>query len=271
MFRYRNLVLIGFTAAALLINFNFNSNFSFSRSCEAQQTRTAREQSAAEIISACHANEIQANKLIAQTQKDTADAVRLNGTANRYESKLAPMMKPLTGAKLAAAKKMYHSDLEQFVEHARSYRSHNQSVRHTYGECAASRAAYEKNKNSYLLHGKEFHMEDVPPPHICATMQMAMNGADGAQSNLKDNMKRMFAAQVELMKTEARLNAALQNSTAVDADVRKQHALNLQEQDLAAEFARLQEEYRQLSVEKQALSRGGVKTPVSSVHAKIRH
>jgi DNA mismatch repair ATPase MutS len=165
---------------------------------------------------------------------------------------------------------MYKSDLEQFANHVSEYREHNANVRRQFGECAASRAAYEKNKNSYLIHCKEFHMEDLPPPHVCVTMEQAMGNADLAAGKLKDSVKRLVDSQIELMKTEGRLQAAMLNSANVDKDVRKQHALNLQEQDLAVEFAKIQEEHKQLEVEKRTLSASGVKVPVSSVRATIR-
>jgi DNA repair exonuclease SbcCD ATPase subunit len=235
------------------------------------RTADARVQSARAIIMACNRYQKQTTELIAQLQKDTNQAVKLRGDARRYESKLAPRIKPLIGAKLAAAKRMYKSDLDQFAEHARAYREHNVTIRHHYGECAASRAAYERNKNSYLLHGKEFHMEDIPPPHICKAMQVAMDDATKTSGELRDSAKRLVDAQINLMKTEARLNAAEQNSESVNEDVRTQQALNLQEQDLAAEFARLKEEYRQLDVARKALSASGVRNVVPTVHATVRH
>ncbi len=229
-----------------------------------------RSASAREITQKCNTFVDKAQQLIAQANETTAKTNRLNGTANRYGTTLVPIIKPLKGARLAAARQMYKTDLEQFANHVSEYREHNANVRRQFGECAASRAAYEKNKNSYLIHCKEFHMEDLPPPHVCVTMEQAMGNADSAAGKLKDSVKRLVDSQIELMKTEGRLQAAMLNSANVDKDVRKQHALNLQEQDLAVEFAKIQEEHKQLEVEKRTLSASGVKTPISSVRATIR-
>jgi len=230
----------------------------------------ARSASAIEITKMCNAFTAKAEQLIAQTDAATARTNRLNGAAKRFQTTVTPTFKRLKGAQLAQAKQMYQSDLNQFSSHVAAYREHNENVRHQYGECAASRAAYEKNKNSYLIHCKEFHMEDLPPPHVCVTMEEAMSNSDATAGRLKSSVKRLVESQIELMKTEGRLNAAVANSANVDKDVRKQHELNLKEQDLAVEFAQLQEEHIQLEIEKRALTASGVKTVVPTVKAKIR-
>lgn len=236
---------------------------------EAPTKLEARCASAIEITKACSEFNAKAQDLIAQTDAVTAKTKRLNASAKRFQSTVTPTFKRLKGAQLAQAKQMYQTDLNQFSSHVEAYREHNDNVRNQYGQCAASRAAYEKNKNSYLIHCKEFHMEDLPPPHICVTMEQAMSNSDAAAGRLKSSVKKLVDSQIELMKTEARLNAAVANSANVDKDVRKQHELNLKEQDLAVEFAQLQEEHKQLEIEKRALSASGVSTVVPTVKAKI--
>lgn len=229
----------------------------------------ARSKSAIEITK--NANEFieKSNRLIVQNNAATAETNRLNGAAKKYESTIKPTIRALKGAQLAQAKKMYKADLNQFENHVAAYREHNANVRQQYGECAASKAAYERNRNSYLLHCKEFHMEDLPPPHVCVTLQQAMSNSESASGQLKNSMKKLVDSQIELMKTEARLSAAVANSAGVDTDVRKQHELNLKEQELAMEFARLQEEHKQLEIEKRTLSASGVKTTVLTTKAKV--
>ena len=113
-------------------------------------------------------------------------------------------------------------------------------------------------------------MEDLPPPHVCVTMEEAMSNSESAAGRLKSSVKKLVESQIELMKTEGRLNAAVANSANVDKDVRKQHELNLKEQELAVEFAQIQEEHKQLEIEKRTLSASGVRTTVPTVRAKIR-
>lgn len=236
---------------------------------QAKQKFDARAESAIEITKKCNEFAARAEQLIAQADAAAAKTNRLNGAAKRFGTNVAPTFKRLSGAQLAQAKQMYQSDLNQFASHVAAYREHNANVRQQYGECAASRAAYEKNKNSYLIHCKEFHIEDLPPPHVCVTMEEAMSNSDSAAGRLKSSVKKLVESQIELMKTEARLNAAVANSANVDKDVRKQHELNLKEQELAVEFAQIQEEHKQLEMEKRTLSASGVRTTVPTVRAKI--
>lgn len=259
-----------FKFAACMSIYLFSSSGATLAADQTQQNLDARSKSAVEITKKCNEYTTRAEHLIAQTDAATAKTNRLNGAAKRFESTVAPTFRRLKGAQLAQAKKMYQSDLNQFASHVAAYREHNANVRQQYGECAASRAAYEKNKNSYLIHCKEFHMEDLPPPHVCVTMEEAMSSSESAAGRLKSSVKKLVESQIELMKTEGRLNAAVANSANVDKDVRKQHELNLKEQELAVEFAQIQEEHKQLEIEKRTLSASGVRTTVPTVRAKIR-
>jgi hypothetical protein len=229
-----------------------------------------RMESARRIVADCAAFTQSGNQLIAQMQKSTAEAKTLSGQARKYESKVAPVMQPLKGPKLAAAKKMFQADLAAFSQHARAYREHTESVRRQFGQCEASRRAYEANRKKYELHTDDFHMENIPPPHICIVMVDGMDGATMTEGKVRDYAKRMVEAELDLMKKEQRLANALKNSALIDQDVRKQHEVNLQEQALVTEFAQLQEEYRQLQVEKNALKSRGVSVPVGTVHGKVR-
>lgn len=254
--------------------------YAFTANCEALRMeaqaescghKDARSTSAEEITAQCNAFTNLAKQLIAQADATTSKTDKLNGQAKKFESKVTPKFKPLKGAQLAQARRMYQADLNQFANHVAAYREHNSNVRRQYGECAASRAAYEKNKNSYMLHCKEFHMEDLPPPHVCVTMEDAVSNSEAAAGKLKESVKRLVDSQIQLMKTESRLEAAVANSANVDKDVRKQHELNLKEQELAVEFAQLEEEHKQLEIEKRTLSASGVKNVVPTVKAKIKH
>lgn len=229
----------------------------------------ARLASAKQIIRGCQDYTKWAKSFIAQASTVTNQAKTLSGTARRFQSTVAPNMKRLTGAKLAAAKKMYQSDLQQFAEHASEYRAHTDKVRGMYGQCEASRKAYEQNKLNYTLHCLQWHMQNVPPPHVCLEVSSNVSDAKQAANATNAAMKRLVDAEASLAQQEERLKGALKDSDAVDAKTRKQHELNLHEQDLVAEFARLQEEYKQLTVESAALKSSGVKVPVQSVSGKV--
>ena len=166
---------------------------------------------------------------------------------------------------------MFKIDLEQFEQHAREYREHTQSAREQVGQCEASRRAYEANKQAYSLHCGDYHMPNIPPPHVCIVLGRTTEENISAAAKVRDNMKRMIEAETVLMQAEKRLDTAVKNSDSIDMDARKQNEINLREQSLVAEFGQLQEEYRQLGVERNMLKASGVKTIVPTVRAKLRH
>lgn len=229
-----------------------------------------REQSALLLIERGQEYNASAARLIAQAQKTMQEAQHLTGSANRYESILKPKFKPLTGAKLATARQLFKSDLELFEQHAKDYREHTQQVRAQVGECEASRRAYQLNKEAYSLHCKEYHLPNLPPPHVCIVLGRTMEENISAAAKVRDNMKRMIEAETQLMQAEQRLGNAIKSTSVADQDARRQNEINLREQNLVAEFGRLQEEYRQLEVERSALRASGVRDPVASVSAKLR-
>jgi hypothetical protein len=229
----------------------------------------ARLESAKQIISGCQSYTKWAKSFIAQASAATNQAKTLSGSARRFQSTVAPKMQRLSGAKLASAKKMYQADLRQFAEHASEYRAHTDKVRGMYGQCEASRRAYEQNRSNYTLHCLQWHMDNIPPPHVCLEVSSNVSEARQAAGQASASMKRLVDAEANLAQQEERLHGALKDSDNVDAKVRKQHDLNLHEQELVAEFARLQEEYKQLAVESTALKSSGVKVPVQSVSGKV--
>lgn len=231
----------------------------------------ARIESARQIIKSSEEYKSWAKKFIAQAKKETAEAHKLTGEAKVFRSKLPPpKMKALRGAQLAEAKKQFSLDLSRFAQHAKQYRQHTERVRKQFGECEASRKAYERNQEKLGLHCQAFHLPNVAPPHICLAMDLSAGEAASIKAEVQEQYKRMADAAAELNKSEERLGKALAASPTIDADVRKQHALNLQEQELVAEFGRLKEEHRQLDVARKALQSSGVKVGVSSVSAKVK-
>ena len=114
-------------------------------------------------------------------------------------------------------------------------------------------------------------MKDVPPPHICIVVGGTVEEAQALQGKVKEGMRRMLESEAQLMAAEERLNKAAADSARVDADVRKQHEVNLKEQELVEEFGRLQEEHRQLEVERKAIAGTAPRVVSPHVHGKVRH
>jgi hypothetical protein len=228
-----------------------------------------RIESAQQILEQARIYQKHAQLLIAQTAKSTSEAKRLEGNANAYQSKIAPKIRRLNGAQLAQAKVMFKSDLQTFAQHSRDYREHTKQVREQVGECHASEQEFERNKLSYEIHCGQYHMQDVAPPHICPAMRAAVGDAAAAQNRLRTNMQRLNAEEAQLAESEERLNNAIGASAQGDADITKQNNRYLKEQELAAEYATLKEEYRQLEVGRKALQANGAKIPVVSVKGQI--
>ena len=242
--------------------------------CEAQDKMAgtnmqARIDSANQIFEQSVNYKKHAQLLIAQNAKVTADAKRLQGNANAYQAKLAPKIRKLNGAQLAQARGMFKSDLLAFNQHAREYQEHTRQVRAQLGECNASEQEFERNKLSYELHCGQYHMADVAPPHICPGMRAAYGDAAAAQNRLRTDTQRLNAQEANLAESEERLSKAIGASAQGDADITKQNNRYLKEQELAAEFGTLKEEYRQLEVGRKALQANGVKIPVATVKGKI--
>jgi hypothetical protein len=228
-----------------------------------------RIESAQQILEQARIYQKHAQLLIAQTAKATSDAKRLEGNANAYQSKIAPKIRRLNGAQLAQAKVMFKSDLQSFAQHARDYREHTKQVREQLGECHASEQAFETNKLSYEIHCNAYHMQDVAPPHICPAMRAAVGEAAMARNGLRTNIQKLNAEEAQLAESEERLKNAIDSSAQGDADITKQNDRYLKEQELAAEYATLKEEYRQLEVGRKALQANGAKIPVVTVKGQI--
>ncbi len=211
-----------------------------------------------------------ADHYLAQAEKTIAETKKLQGEARRYRKNLNIQAPLLRGQALSDAKKQYKIDLSQFSDHVRKYNLHTLDVRKSYGQCQASKAAYEKMKKDLSLHCDQFHMKDVEPPHICLDIDSSVVEALSAQNKVQQQAMRVAQAQMDLDKEEARLQKSIKETGIIDAELMTNSAMALKEQELASEFGRLKEEHRQLDVERRALSRSGVRFGVPSVKAKVR-
>ncbi len=210
----------------------------------------------------------EAKLFIAQAETDVSNAKKLEGEARQYHKDLlikAPLMK---GKALSDARKQFNLDLKSFSDHVRKYNLHTLDVRKNYGHCKASQAAYEKMKKDLELHCDQFHMADVPPPHICIQMDVSVQEANSIMNQSKEHAIRVAQAEHDLLVTEKKLQNAITARGIVDKQVMASSALALKEQDLAAEFGRLKEEHRQLDVERRAIQRSGGSVVVPAVKGK---
>ncbi len=209
-------------------------------------------------------------EIIAQANNNISESKKLQGQARQYTKNLKLTAPLLKGKALQDAKKQFSLDLADFSKHVQQYRIHTEQVRKSFGQCKASQEAFEKMKKDLALHCDQFHMKDVEPPHICLEIDTSLIEAMGAQSKVQQQAMRVAQAQMELEKTEARLQKSIKESGLIDKEVMLNSALALKEQELAAEFGRLKEEHRQLDIARKALQRSGVRTAVPAVKGRVR-
>lgn len=229
-----------------------------------------RIEQAAKLISDSHAYCESSKLFLAQAEETVKEAKKLQGQARQYTKNLkinAPLLK---GQALSDAKRQFQLDLSQFSKHAKQYKLHTDQVRQQFGHCQASMEAYDKFRKELELHCDQFHMPNIEPPHICLELGTSAQEAASMQNRVAEQMKRVAIAEKQLMEAESRLSKAEKMSDAVDGIVRTNTDLALKEQDLAAEFARLKEEHRQLDVARRALQRSGVRTAIPRVHGKVK-
>ena len=201
---------------------------------------------------------------LAQADQSIKDAKRLQGEAHQYGKNLQLTAPLLKGKNLQYARQQFQMDLNQFAKHAKEYKLHTEAVRQQFGHCQASLTAYEKHKRDLELHCDQFHLPDIEPPHICLEVTTSAQEAASLQNRVAEQGKRVAEAEMQLMKAEARLKKAALISDSVESE------LALREQDLAAEFARLKEEHRQLDVGRRAIQRSGGKIGVPQVRGTIK-
>ena len=161
----------------------------------------------------------EAQLFIAQAETDISNAKKLEGEARQYRKNItiqAPLMK---GKALSDARKQFNLDLKSFSDHVHKYNLHTLDVRKNYGHCKASQAAYEKMKKDLELHCNQFHMADVPPPHICVQMDVSVQEANKIQNQAKEHAIRVAQAEHDLVETEKKLQNAITARGIVDKQV----------------------------------------------------
>ncbi len=230
-----------------------------------------REENALRLIAQANSFKTQASKLHGKAETSINGANRLTGEAHSLLLKIgSPQFK--------SAVAQYSGDLSQFREHANQYNAHLVDFQKTIGECHAGEAAYENSLKDYQLHVNLFHIPDlanIRPPHVCGQLHLSQFQSAKVANSLRNDQVKVLEAEQKLNNEELKLRAAqsaelLNSKKAVNASIRDKH-----EQELAAEFGKLKEEYDLLKIENQAI--GGANSKIvagigasTSVQAKIR-
>lgn len=203
-----------------------------------------------------------------------AQAKNLKGRATQLHTvptNLPPVK--LQGRQLHEAKNQFNIDVQKFKDNADLYRAHLDEFRKQVGECAAAQAAYKEACKRYEMHCQQYHMPNIEPPHICLEMDMSASQASDVAASLMNDQMRAIRAERELRDTNEKVRDLEQASAKADVNAEKQAQRMKREQELAAEFGRLRQEYDLLEIERKAIDHSQTasnKIVRPSVSAKIK-
>ncbi|HEY9785151.1 MAG TPA: hypothetical protein V6D17_07100 [Candidatus Obscuribacterales bacterium] len=220
----------------------------------AQKCQAGREEQAAELKRNFDEFIAHARRLHERTEILLAEAKNLKGRATQLRT-VAPNLPPvrLKGREYQQALVQFKADVDKFKAHADEYNDHLHKFRQQIGECSAAQAAYEEACKKYEMHCQQYHMPNIPPPHICIDLNVSASDASNMAHQMMSDQMRAIRAERELRQTEEKIGQLENVSTKVDAHVEKQSERLKREQELAAEFGRLRQEYDLLEVERKVI------------------
>ena len=236
-----------------------------------------RIESAKEIIADTKALKAKAAAFHQRVDLQIAQATKLKGEAQILQIKppILPANLHLNAAQLAAAQNQYNSDIKEFSAHAEAYNDHLKQFQGTVGECHANDVMLDNVIHKYDLHLEEFHLPVVriSPPHICGALGEVYGGdVSHIANSIMNDQLRVINAEQDLQRAEQKLQAVEGQAPAIAGKTVNAAYRASREQELAAEFGRLRQEYDLLKVERQRLANQSVITraTTSSLSAKLQ-
>lgn len=228
------------------------------------QDTQARIDSAKNIIAQNENFKLHARQFHLDADADVQRAHKLKGQAESLEKALRAGTGKMDGTKLKDALGKYNIDLSDFRKHTMLYNAHLAQLQQQIGECHADEKQYQATLEQYKLHTQQFHIPDVRPPHICGQLDVSRVEARGIAGKLAGDQQRVLGEQAALAAAEGRLRDTVAQSFGTDVKVLREADRHVQEQKLAAEFARLKDEFESLTIENEALA-GAAKPKVTAV------
>lgn len=229
-------------------------------------SRSTAQSSGAEEESCCQPGRIESAKhILAQAEK-----FKLKASESHVD-----LQKAINGAALLKAQAstlaklppgsldMYRSSLNDFTQHAAAYRAHLADLEKQIGTCHANDEAYQAQLKEYAMHVGQFHMPDIPTPHICHSLQVSEGAASHMANSMRADMQRLAASEDQLARAENRLANAVADSVHQDESLLKRSDITEGERNLASEFASLKTEYQMLNIQHNALLSKGLKDPAT--------
>lgn len=195
----------------------------------------------------------------AATQSETEK--KLSGRASQLQT-VAPPNIPLVklkGPQLQQAMKQFNVDVEQFRVHAADYNKHLGMFRSQIGECQAAKNAFDALHKKYEMHCDAYHLNNIPPPHLCLEMNVSASEASSMANQLMSDQMRALRAEAQLNAEEGKLRELEGMQGKADTLVVKASDRARREREIAGEFGKLRQEYELLEIERKTIeaSKGG--------------
>lgn len=184
-----------------------------------------------------------------------ASPEKLSGRASQLQTVPTPNIPliKLKGLQLQQAQKQFADDVNNFKVHAAEYNKNLNLFRSQIGECHAAQEAFQGLHKKYEMHCNQYHMENIPPPHLCIDLTVSAAEASSMANQLMNDQMRALRAEAQLKLEETRL-AQLENTTAAaDKMVVKESDRARREKQLAGMFGRLRQEYELLEIERKTI------------------
>lgn len=223
------------------------------QSADKASVQPGRVDSAKELIKDSKSFQLNAKEFELNMRASERKAKKLQSAAERLELELKQGSGRLGGAKLKNAINQHSLDVSRFANHAKQYSTHLKQFRKQIGECDESEAAFQNNLTKYSIHCDQYHIPDVPPPHVCPRMVTSEGDMAAARAQMLNDRQRLVAAEADLRKTEDRLNQAVKDGAKAQIKVLQRADKDSELQQLTGEFARLKEEYETLQIQKAAI------------------
>jgi len=187
---------------------------------------------------------------------DTADDGKpLSGRASQLQTLPQPNIPliRLKGPQFQEALKQFNVDVAQFKVHAAEYQKHLNLFRSQIGECQAAKGAFDALHKKYEMHCDAYHLNNIPPPHLCLEMNVSASEASSIANQLMSDEMRALRAEAQLNAEEAKLSQLEGMQGKADNLVVKASERARREREIAGMFGRLRQEYDLLEIERKTI------------------
>lgn len=179
----------------------------------------------------------------------------LSGRASQLQTLPTPNIPliKLKGPQLQQAMQQFNVDVAQFRVHAAEYQKHLNLFRSQIGECQAAKGAFDALHKKYEMHCDAYHLNNIPPPHLCLEMNVSASEASSIANQLMSDQMRALRAEAQLNAEEAKLNQLEGMQGKADNLVVKASDRARREREIAGMFGRLRQEYDLLEIERKTI------------------